>query len=56
MEFHRRFLAEVLATRVRLQRSKRIAAHNTFMTLTAEDRLYSHVPDFHWPDEVLGGF
>ncbi len=30
---------------------KRVAAHNTFMMLTADEQVYSHVPDFYWLDE-----
>jgi hypothetical protein len=31
---------------------KRIAAHNTFTMLTADEQVYSHVPDFCWLDET----
>jgi hypothetical protein len=31
---------------------RRIAAHNTFTMLTAEEQVYSHVPDFCWIDEA----
>lgn len=31
---------------------KRIAAHNTFAMLTADEQVYSHVPDFCWLDET----
>jgi hypothetical protein len=31
---------------------KLIARHNTFAMLTAEEQLFSHVPDFCWLDEV----
>ncbi len=31
---------------------KLIASHNTFAMLTAEEHLYSHVPDFCWLDET----
>ncbi len=31
---------------------KLIARHNTFFLLTAEDQIYSHVPDFCWLDET----
>jgi hypothetical protein len=30
----------------------RIAAHNTFTMLTAEEHVYSHAPDFCWLDEA----
>jgi hypothetical protein len=30
---------------------KRIAAHNTFTMLTADEQVYSHVSDFCWLDE-----
>jgi hypothetical protein len=30
---------------------KRIAAHNTFAMLAADEQVYSHVPDFCWLDE-----
>lgn len=42
-------------TNVRVMRPyinrKLIARHNTFFMLTAEDQVYSHVPDFCWLDE-----
>jgi hypothetical protein len=31
---------------------KRIAANNTFTMLTADEQVYSHVPDFCWLDET----
>jgi hypothetical protein len=31
---------------------KRIAAHNTLTMLTADEQVYSHVPDFCWLDET----
>jgi hypothetical protein len=31
---------------------KRIAAHNTFTMVTADEQVYSHVPDFCWLDET----
>jgi hypothetical protein len=31
---------------------KRIAAHNTFTMFTADEQVYSHVPDFCWLDET----
>jgi hypothetical protein len=31
---------------------KRIASHNTFTMLTADEQVYSHVPDFCWLDET----
>jgi hypothetical protein len=30
--------------------TKRIAMHNTFLMLTADEQVYSHRPDFHWLD------
>ena len=30
---------------------KRVAAHNTFLMMTADEQVYSHVPDFYWLDE-----
>ena len=31
---------------------KRIAAHNTFTMLSADEQVYSHIPDFCWLDET----
>jgi uncharacterized protein DUF4238 len=31
--------------------TKRVAAHNTFTMLTANEQVYSHVPNFYWLDE-----
>ena len=31
---------------------KRIAAHNTFTMLTADEQVYSHIPDFCWLDQA----
>lgn len=31
---------------------KRIAAHNTFTMRTADEQVYSHVPDFCWLDDT----
>ena len=30
---------------------KRVAAHNTFTMMTADEQVYSAVPDFYWLDE-----
>jgi hypothetical protein len=40
-----------VAVRPRVVSRKLIAWHNTFTMLTAEEHLYSHVPDFCWLDE-----
>jgi hypothetical protein len=46
----------LVGTRLRVKQQfvtrRLIAYHNTFMMLTADQQLYSHVPDFCWLDET----
>jgi hypothetical protein len=48
---HVLFYGTNVATKPPAVTNIRIAAHNTFAMITADEQVYSHVPDFCWLDE-----